>query len=153
MKDEEDAGVRMDPAVATMGAHFVERHPLRQRIALVEMAECRRKAGNYLGRLDDPAGLRRRGAAQALRRAATVTISGDRGRTCYDTACHCGSNRSSGSTCGGEVIGELAKVVGRDERVLIRHVTNEGDSGRLSELLSKPTIKATGPGGCARASG
>ncbi|MSR60061.1 MAG: transcription-repair coupling factor [Planctomycetaceae bacterium] len=124
--------------------HFVDWLPAGSWIGLVELAEMLDEGRHYLGRLDNPRGFF--GVDATLKRCVerpTVTIAALAGDG-FETSCHLRvQSVERFDVPAGEVIGELAKVVGRDERVLIA-CHNPGEEERLAELLAATDLPATG---------
>ncbi|MFN0056446.1 MAG: transcription-repair coupling factor [Planctomycetales bacterium] len=134
-----------DPASGAGGsAHFVDWLPCGSWIALVEPAQLREEGRHFLGRLDNPHGLF--GVEATFQRCIerpTVTIAA-LSADGFETTCHLRiQSVERFDVPAAEVIGELAKVVGRDERVLIV-CHNAGEQQRLSELLAETDLPGTG---------
>jgi transcription-repair coupling factor (superfamily II helicase) len=125
-------------------AHLIDCLPAGSWIALVELAEMQEEGRHYLARLDNPRGFF--GVEATLKRCVarpTVTIAA-LAADGFDTSCHLRiQSVERFDVPAAEVIGELSKVVGRDERVqIVCH--NEGEQKRLSELLAETDLPATG---------
>ncbi|MGQ0633503.1 MAG: transcription-repair coupling factor [Planctomycetaceae bacterium] len=118
--------------------------PEGSRIALVELAEMLDEGRHYLGRLDNPRGFF--SVDSTIQRCIafpTVTIAAIAGDA-YETTCHLRiESVERFDVAPAEVVSELARVVGNDERVLIA-CHNEGERQRLTELLSETNLPATG---------
>jgi transcription-repair coupling factor (superfamily II helicase) len=133
------------PVAGTHGrAHLVDWLPAGSWIVLVELAEMLDEGRHYLGRLDNPRGFF--GTEATFKRciefptATVAAISGDSA----ETACHLRTESVERfDVPATEVIGELAKVVGRDEQVLIA-CHNAGERQRLAELLEDTDLPKSG---------
>ena len=142
--DDESRKIPGPPPVNDETTHLVDCLPAGSWIALVELAEMQEEGRHYLGRLDNPRGFF--SVEATLKRCIerpTVTIATIAGDG-FDTACHLRiQSVERFDVPAAEVIGELAKVVGRDERVqIVCH--NEGEQKRLTELLAETDLPATG---------
>lgn len=142
--DDEDSQPKKAAPPDDETAHLVDCLPPGSWIALVELAEMQDEGRHYLGRLDNPRGFF--SVEATLKRCIehpTVTIATIAGDG-FDTSCHLRiQSVERFDVPAAEVIGELAKVVGRDERVqIVCH--NEGEQKRLSELLAETDLPATG---------
>jgi transcription-repair coupling factor (superfamily II helicase) len=131
-------------AAAPASAHLVDWLPEGSSIVLVELAEMLDEGRHYLGRLDNPRGCF--GVEATFKRCIelpTVTLAAIAGDS-SETVCHL-RTQSVGrfDVPAPEVIGELAKVVGRDETVLIA-CHNAGERERLAELLADTDLPRTG---------
>ena len=130
--------------LSQQGAHVVEWLPPGSWIVFVELPEMLDEGRHYLGRLDNPRGFY--GVEATFKRCIdfpTVTIAAISGESA-ETVCHLKTESVERfDVPAAEVIGELAKVVGRDEQVLIA-CHNSGESTRLSELLSETDLPRTG---------
>lgn len=126
------------------GAHVVDWLPRGSWIVFVELPEMLDEGRHYLGRLDNPRGFY--GVEATFKRCIdfpTVTIASISGESA-ETVCHLKTESVERfDVPAPEVIGELAKVVGRDEQVLIA-CHNSGERERLTELLSETDLPATG---------
>jgi transcription-repair coupling factor (superfamily II helicase) len=132
------------PAAEQSTAHFIDWLPKKSWIALVELADMQDEGRHYLGRLDNPRGFY--GVEATLKRCIerpTVTIAAISADG-FDTICHLRTQSVERfDVPAAEVIGELAKVVSRDEQVLIA-CHNPGEQERLTELLAETDLPATG---------
>jgi len=142
--DDEDSQPKKVAPPDDETTHLVDCLPPGSWIALVELAEMQEEGRHYLGRLDNPRGFF--SVEATLKRCIqhpTVTIANIAGDG-FDTSCHLRiQSVERFDVPAAEVIGELAKVVGRDERVqIVCH--NEGEQKRLSELLAETDLPATG---------
>jgi len=99
---------------------------------------------HYLGRLDNPRGFF--GVEATFKRCIefpTVTVAAIAGDS-SEATCHlCTESVERFDAPATEVIGELARVVGRDEEVLIA-CHNAGERDRLTELLAATDLPKTG---------
>ncbi len=135
-----------DPAshVSQGQAHLVDWLPQGSWIVLVELAEMLEEGRHYLGRLDNPRGFFSTEATfQRCIEFPTVTLAAIAGDSA-ETVCHLRTESVERfDVPPTEVIGELAKVVGRDEQVLIA-CHNAGERQRLTELLAETDFPKTG---------
>ncbi len=117
-------------------AHLVDLLPPGSWIVLGELDELRDEGRHYLERLDNPRGMYSVEATlEACVRFPTATIAALSGDS-FETSCHLQiESIERFQAPAAAVVGELAKVVGRDERVLIA-CHNEGERQRLGELLA-----------------
>ncbi len=126
------------------GAHVVDWLPAGSWIVFVELPDMLDEGRHYLGRLDNPRGFY--GVEATFKRCIdfpTVTIAAISGESA-ETVCHLKTESVERfDVPAPEVIGELAKVVGRDEQVLIA-CHNSGERERLTELLSETDLPKTG---------
>ena len=134
-----------DSSSSTLGdAHLADWLPAGSWIVLVELAEMLDEARHYLGRLDNPRGFF--GVEATFKRCIefpTVTVAAISGDSA-ETVCHLRTESVERfDVPATEVIGELAKVVGRDEQVLIA-CHNAGERERLTELLADTDLPKTG---------
>ena len=125
-------------------AHFIDWLPAASWIVLVELPEMLDEGRQYLARLDNPRGFF--SVEATFQRciefpsATVAAISGDSA----ETTCHLRTESVERfSVPAAEVIGELAKVVGRDEQVLVA-CHNAGERERLTELLAETDLPRTG---------
>ena len=127
-----------------LSAHLVDWLPPGSWIIFVELPDMLDEGRHYLGRLDNPRGFY--GVEATFKRCIdfpTVTIAAISGETA-ETVCHLKTESVERfDVPAPEVIGELAKVVGRDEQVLIA-CHNSGERERLAELLSETDLPQTG---------
>ena len=125
------------------GEHFLDSLPENPWIALVEPTELVGEGKHYLERLDDPRGFYQVDATLAkCMRHPTVTISALASAS-METTCHLrveSVERFSGRA--GEVIEELATLLGEEDRALIA-CHNEGERERLAELIAETKLPAT----------
>jgi transcription-repair coupling factor (superfamily II helicase) len=125
-------------------AHLIDWLPAGSWIVLVELTEMLDEGRHYLGRLDNPRGFF--GTETTFKRCIefpTVTIAAISSASA-ETVCHLKTESVERfSVPAAEVIGELAKVVGSDEQVLIA-CHNAGERTRLSELLAETDLPKTG---------
>jgi len=126
------------------GAHLIDWLPAGSWIVFVELPEMLDEGRHYLGRLDNPRGFY--GVEATFKRCIdfpTVTIAAIAGDSA-ETVCHLKTESVERfDVPAPEVIGELAKVVGRDEQVLIA-CHNTGERERLTELISATDLPKTG---------
>jgi transcription-repair coupling factor (superfamily II helicase) len=125
-------------------AHVIDWLPPGSWIVLVELTEMLEEGRNYLGRLDNPRGFF--GVEPTFKRSIdfpTVTVAAISGDSA-ETTCHLRTESVERFDLPATaVIGELARVVGREEQVLIA-CHNEGERTRLSELLTETDLPQTG---------
>jgi transcription-repair coupling factor (superfamily II helicase) len=125
-------------------AHLADWLPAGSWILLVELAEMLDEGRNYLGRLDNPRGFF--GVDATFKRCIefpTVTVAAISGDS-TETACHLRTESVERfDVPAPEVMGELARVVGLDEQVLIV-CHNAGEKERLTELLADTDLPRTG---------
>lgn len=144
--DGRDDGTRPAEAGTTNygAAHLVDWLPAGSWIVLVELTEMLDEGRHYLGRLDNPRGFFSTEATfKRCIEFPTVTIAAISGGSA-ETVCHLKTESVERfNVPAAEVIGELAKVVGRDEQVLIA-CHNSGERERLSELLAETDLPRTG---------
>src|SRR5262249_28696534 len=144
--ETDDEGQPRSPAAPTNygAAHVIDWLPAASWIVLVELEEMLVEGRHYLGRLDNPRGFY--GIEHTFKRCIefpTVTLAAISGASA-ETACHLKTESVERfQVPAAEVIGELAKVVGRDEQVLIA-CHNSGEKERLSELLAATDLPKTG---------
>ncbi|HEY2253121.1 MAG TPA: transcription-repair coupling factor [Planctomycetaceae bacterium] len=126
------------------GAHVIDWLPAGSWIIFIELPEMLDEGRHYLGRLDNPRGFY--GVEATFKRCIdfpTVTIAAISGESA-ETVCHLKTESVERfDVPAPEVIGELAKVVGRDEQVLIA-CHNSGERERLTELISATDLPKTG---------
>ncbi len=126
------------------GAHLVDWLPAGSWIVFVELPDMLDEGRHYLGRLDNPRGFY--GVEATFKRCIdfpTVTIAAISGESA-ETVCHLKTESVERfAVPAPEVMGELAKVVGRDEQVMIA-CHNSGERERLTELLSETDLPTTG---------
>jgi transcription-repair coupling factor (superfamily II helicase) len=126
------------------GAHLVEWLPAGSWIIFIELPDMLDEGRHYLGRLDNPRGFY--SVEATFKRCIdfpTITIAAISGESA-ETVCHLKTESVERfDVPAPEVIGELAKVVGRDEQVLIA-CHNSGERERLTELLSETDLPKTG---------
>jgi len=125
-------------------AHLVDWLPAGSWIALVELTDMLDEGRHYLGRLDNPRGFYSTEATfKRCIEFPTVTLAALSGDSA-ETVCHLKiESVERFDVPAAEVIGELAKVVGRDEQLLIA-CHNVGERDRLTELLAETDLPATG---------
>jgi transcription-repair coupling factor (superfamily II helicase) len=142
--DESGAGTAPPPANSYGTAHLVDWLPAGSWIALVELTDMLDEGRHYLGRLDNPRGFYSTEATfKRCIEFPTVTLAALSGDSA-ETVCHLKiESVERFDVPATEVIGELAKVVGRDEQVLIA-CHNAGELERLTELLEETDLPATG---------
>ncbi|MGE5191846.1 MAG: transcription-repair coupling factor [Deltaproteobacteria bacterium] len=133
------------PAGALYGqAHLVDWLPAGSWIVLMELTEMLDEGRNYLGRLDNPRGFF--GVDATFQRCIefpTVTVAAISGDSA-ETTCHLRTESVERfDVPAPEVMGELTRVVGRDEQVLIV-CHNAGERDRLAELLADTDLPRTG---------
>jgi len=125
-------------------AHLADWLPAGSWIVLVELTEMLDEGRHYLGRLDNPRGFF--GVEATFQRCIefpTVTVAAISGDSA-ETVCHLRTESVERfDVPATEVIGELAKVVGRDEQVLVA-CHNTGERQRLTELLAETDLPKTG---------
>ena len=142
--DPEAAPAREEASPAAASAHLVDWLPPGSWIVFVELPDMLDEGRHYLGRLDNPRGFY--GVEATFKRCIdfpTVTIAAISGESA-ETVCHLKTESVERfDVPAPEVIGELAKVVGRDEQVLIA-CHNSGERERLTELLSETDLPRTG---------
>jgi transcription-repair coupling factor (superfamily II helicase) len=133
-----------DAAVPYGAAHLLDWLPAGSWIVLVELAEMLEEGRHYLGRLDNPRGFYSTEATfKRCIEFPTITIAAISGASA-ETVCHLKTESVERfNVPAAEVIGELAKVVGRDEQVLIA-CHNAGEKARLTELLAETDLPKTG---------
>ena len=133
-----------EPTSQYGAAHLIDWLPAGSWIVLVELTEMLDEGRHYLGRLDNPRGFF--GTEATFKRCIdfpTVTIAAISGASA-ETVCHLKTESVERfNVPAAEVIGELAKVVGRDEQVLIA-CHNAGEKTRLAELLAETDLPKTG---------
>ncbi|MBS0263981.1 MAG: transcription-repair coupling factor [Planctomycetes bacterium] len=132
-----------DSEAAYGAGHVVDWLPAGSWIALVELTDMLDEGRHYLGRLDNPRGFYSTEATfKRCIEFPTVTLAAISGATA-ETICHLRTESVERfNVPAAEVIGELAKVVGRDEQVLIA-CHNAGEKERLTELLAETDLPAT----------
>ncbi len=142
--DDTDAPAGPNVGVTHGEAHVADWLPAGSWIVLVELADMLDEGRHYLGRLDNPRGFF--GTEAAFKRCiefSTVTVAAISGDSA-ETVCHLRTQSVERfDVPAPEVIGELAKVVGRDEQVLIA-CHNVGERQRLTELLAETDLPKTG---------
>ena len=142
--DDDRPKTQARPSAPTGAAHFVDWLPEASQIVLVELAEMLDEGRHYLGRLDNPRGCF--GVEATFKRCIefpTVTLAAIAGDSA-EIVCHLRTQSVERfDVPATEVIGELAKVVGRDETVLIA-CHNAGERERLAELLADTDLPRTG---------
>jgi len=133
-----------DDPIRLGDAHLIDWLPKGSWIALVELTEMLDEGRHFLGRLDNPRGFF--GVEATFKRCIefpTVTLAAIAGDS-EETACHLRTESVERFQAPAtEVMGELAKVVGRDEQVLIA-CHNAGERQRLSELLAETELARSG---------
>jgi transcription-repair coupling factor (superfamily II helicase) len=139
--DDEKAATVPDPYGA---AHLIDWLPVGSWIVLVELTEMLDEGRHYLGRLDNPRGFY--GTEATFKRCIefpTITIAAISGGSA-ETVCQLKTESVERfNVPAAEVIGELVKVVGRDEQVLIA-CHNAGEKERLTELIAETDLPKTG---------
>lgn len=125
-------------------AHLADWLPPGSWIVFVELAEMMDEGKHYLARLDNPRGFF--GVEATFKRCIefpTITLAAISGDSA-ETTCHLRTESVERfDVPATQVIGELAKVVGRDEQVLIA-CHNAGERERLTELLAETDLPKTG---------
>lgn len=116
-------------------ASFLDSLPSESWVALSELSDLVDEGRKYLQRLDNPRGLFSVDAAIAkCTKYPSVTIAA-LAEASFETTCHLqieSTERFTGPK--GEVIQELATIVGQDEQILIA-CHNEGERERLGEMI------------------
>lgn len=142
--DDADPPVEQDVAGFYGDAHVADWLPAGSWIVFVELAEMLDEGRHYLGRLDNPRGFF--GTEAAFKRCIefpSVTVAAISGDSA-ETVCHLRTESVERfDVPAPQVMGELAKVVGRDEHVLIA-CHNAGERQRLTELLGETDLAKTG---------